>query len=140
MTKFVHPVSLEPEVTGCLYLRLCTLKGPILVYLTEKINGDHEFFWLKSVWFQVEWPNNVILYKWLLSTGGYSCITVQSTKILLVHPKFKTKIDAISNCKFSQYCTIFLGVISLLLLFICLSIVITLPTTAISIVIAFSRS
>ena len=31
--KFVHPVTLEPEVTGGWYSGLCTLTGPILVYL-----------------------------------------------------------------------------------------------------------
>ena len=34
--KFVYPVTLEPEVTWGWYLGLCTLIGPILVYLTEK--------------------------------------------------------------------------------------------------------
>ena len=55
--KFVHPITLKPEVTGCWYSGLWTLIGPTLVYLTEKkIETMISFFCLKLRGFRWNGP------------------------------------------------------------------------------------
>ena len=78
LTKFVHPITLELEVTGGWYSGLCTLIliGPILVYLTEKKIWDHCYFWPKIVWFQVEWPKTLVLVVFLNIKTGFWVLNV----------------------------------------------------------------
>ena len=59
--RFVHPVTLEPEVTGGLYL-------------TEKKNQRQGFFLQKIAWFQVKCPASNIWNNKCLTLGRLSIL------------------------------------------------------------------
>ena len=64
LTKFVHPVSLEPEVTGGWYSGLYNLIGCTLCVLGIKTIGSDSFFWVCDF----TWNNPAINISYFLDT------------------------------------------------------------------------